>query len=366
MLGAVILTAPICQTESRLLTSRIFRRDRILCPRSYLGSSYYSPSASAALTQVVQGLSAISFGAVPNPSEYGSSVTLTATVAPSTATGSVQFLKGATLLGSASIVSGQAQMSLSTLPVGSNPIIAVYSGDANYLSSTSTPVTQIVYKTGTSVALASSVNPSASGQSVTFTAIVSPNWVSGTVQFLDGATVLGTVTTTSGVAALSLSSLSAGTHSITAVYSGDANIATSTSAVLTQTVNKAASTVSLGSSLNPSPFGQSVTFTAIVSPNWATGTVQFLDGSNALGTVTISAGSAALSLSNLSAGAHSITAVYGGDANDHSSASNAVVETVQKIATTTTFTGWGLVHYSVRAFSSQSRLHRRMPPEQSA
>ena len=87
--------------------------------------------------------------------------------------------------------------------------------------------------------LTSSTNPSASGQSVTFTATVAPNsgTPTGTVAFLDGTTQLGTGALSSGTATFSTTSLSVGSHSITAVYSGDGNFASSTSAVLTQTVD---------------------------------------------------------------------------------------------------------------------------------
>jgi len=75
---------------------------------------------------------------------------------------------------------------------------------------------------------------------VTFTATVSPNSATGTVQFLDGSTALGTVTISGGTAALSISTLSVGSHSIKAVYSGDSNYLTSTSTVLTESITGAA------------------------------------------------------------------------------------------------------------------------------
>ena len=60
----------------------------------------------------------------------------------------------------------------------------------------------------------------------------------GVVTFLDGSTVLGTKTLVgSGVASFSTSSLSVGSHAITASYGGDANSVASVSAVLTETVN---------------------------------------------------------------------------------------------------------------------------------
>lgn len=90
-------------------------------------------------------------------------------------------------------------------------------------------------------ALASSLNPSTAGQSVTFTATVigvaTPGTPTGTVTFKDGATTLSSVALSGGVAKFSTTTLSVATHSITAVYSGDPTFLTSTSAVLSQVVN---------------------------------------------------------------------------------------------------------------------------------
>jgi hypothetical protein len=96
------------------------------------------------------------------------------------------------------------------------------------------------------VALTSSLNPSNFGQSVTFTATVTGVSPTGTVTFKDGVTVLGTGTLNgSGQATFTTSSLSVGSHSITAVYSGDVNNAAATSAVLTQVVNIPADSIRL-------------------------------------------------------------------------------------------------------------------------
>ena len=112
----------------------------------------------------------------------------------------------------------------------------------------------------------------------------------GTVNFLDGTTTIGTGTLTAGVATFSTSSLTVGTHSITAVYAGDTNFTTSTSSAVSQVVNQASTTtLARPPSTNPSVFGQSVTFTATVaavSPGSGTptGTVNFLDGTTTIGT----------------------------------------------------------------------------------
>jgi uncharacterized repeat protein (TIGR03803 family) len=93
-------------------------------------------------------------------------------------------------------------------------------------------------KATTTTALTSSVNPSNSGESVTFTATVKPEFTvapTGSATFKDGSTSLGTVALSGGVAKYSTATLTAGTHSISAVYGGSTTFAGST-ATLTQTV----------------------------------------------------------------------------------------------------------------------------------
>src|SRR5262249_618158 len=142
-------------------------------------------------------------------------------------------------------------------------------------------------------ALASSVNPSVFGQSVTFTATVtsgSPGTPTGSVTFKDSGTTLGTgALNGSAMATFSTSTLTGGTHSITGVYGGDPTLAPNPSTPLTQTVTQAATSTAVTSSANPSVFGQSVTFTAnvvAVAPGagTATGSVTFKDGAATLGT----------------------------------------------------------------------------------
>jgi uncharacterized protein (TIGR03437 family) len=135
-----------------------------------------------------------------------------------------------------------------------------------------------------------------------------------------------------GTAALVLSTLSAGTHFLTAVYSGDANDAPSTSATLTQVVTQAATTTTLGSAANPTASGQSVTLTASVSPSAATGGLTFMDGPSTLGSATLSGGTATLTISNLSIGTHTLTAVYSGDNNFTTSTSATLTKTVNGIS----------------------------------
>jgi len=120
----------------------------------------------------------------------------------------------------------------------------------------------------TSTTLISSINPSTYGQNVTFTATVSPLPTGGTVQFYDGASALGipvAVNTSTGEATYSSTKLGAGTHGITAAYSGHWLHGASTSALLTQVVDKAQLTVKALNVLrapntpNPDPFPYLIT-----------------------------------------------------------------------------------------------------------
>ena len=231
-----------------------------------------------------------------------------------------------------------AAFSTTTLSAAAHSITAVYSGDANDLGSSSAVLTETVNLVATTTLLMSSANPSMFAQSITLTATVSPAAATGTVTFKDGANTLGTGALAGGTATFSTAALAMAAHSITAVYGGDSNDATSTSAVLTQTVNQATSTTTLMSSLNPSVFAQNVTFTATVSPAAATGTVTFKDGANTLGMGAANGGTATLSTAGLTAGQHSITAAYGGDANNAASVSAALNQQVNKASTTTTLT----------------------------
>ena len=193
----------------------------------------------------------------------------------------------------------------------------------------------MVNKATSTVTLASLPNPSTFGASVTFTATVTAG-ATGTVTFEDNGTAIsGAVPISGTTATFTTSTLSVGTHPITASYGGDTNYNSAASTAVSQVVNKAASTVTLASSPNPSTFGASVTFTATVTAG-ATGTVTFEDGATSLGTGTIASGVATLTVSTLAVGTHPITASYGGDTSYNPAVSTAVSQVVNKAAATVT------------------------------
>jgi hypothetical protein len=188
----------------------------------------------------------------------------------------------------------------------------------------------------TSVALAASTGTSVFGQPVTLTATVkaTSGIATGSVLFFDGSTFLGEVALDPNGQARLLVELAPGTHSLKAVFKGIAPFGNSTSATVSETVNKAATTTSL--SVNTRTFGimNFVGLTATIAPvapgsGSPTGTVTFMEGSTVLGTATVSGGQASLVLENtLPPGQHTVTAIYSGDGDFLGSTSPAVTFTV--------------------------------------
>jgi len=173
----------------------------------------------------------------------------------------------------------------------------------------------------TSTSLNSSLNPSAYGQKVSWTATVTSFGSvtpTGKVKFTWGNFSIGSATLdSSGLATLSKSNLNADTFPLTAVYVGDTANLGSTSTVLNQVVRQTTSKAMLTSSPNPSTQGQSVTFTATISSPTVlpTGPVTFTAGTTVLGTAQLSGGKARLTISSLPTGSTKVTATYFGNSN---------------------------------------------------
>jgi hypothetical protein len=260
-------------------------------------------------------------------SPYGQSVQFPASVAPNTATDTIQFFDGTTVLGTATISGGAASLSTWSLTAGSHSITAVYSGDNSDTGSTSAVLTQNVAKATITLTLTVTPSPAFLTQTVTLRAIGASSAATGTVQFLDGSTVIGTAARSNGAASMTTDGLSAGIHSLIAVYAGDANYNAATSAAFSEAV-QAPTTISLASNNATVIAGTSVQFTAVVSPNGATGSVQFKDGPNVIATVSLSSGSAVFSTSTLAIGTHQMTAYYSSDTTHIQSTSPVLTETV--------------------------------------
>jgi len=155
---------------------------------------------------------------------------------------------------------GSAPESSLILDSAGNLYGTTYNGGAGCAYPGCGTVFKLTPATATTTTLTSFPNPSAYGQAVTFTAVVTSSIGAPpdgeTVTFMKGTTILGTGTLSGGSAGSGTSTLSVGTSSITAVYGGDSNLGGSTSKPVKQVVSKATTTTTLVSSLNPSNVGQ--------------------------------------------------------------------------------------------------------------
>ncbi len=292
---------------------------------------------------------------------HGQSITLTATVSPSAATGSVSFYTGGTtLLGTVNLSSGTAAYTTSVLAGGTYAITAAYSGDNTYATSTSGQATVTVNPEAASISAAVSGTPTLG---TAFTVNVSVAGTSGvgapsgtvkvTPQGVSNSTT-GTATLNQGTAAntstaaVSLEIGQAGTFTLTtSCVSGDQSFSCSTPNSTQVTVAAATSTTALSYTPSPPTAGQPITLTATVTPSVSgtniiapTGSVTFYDGTTSLGTGTITASGTtytATATATLTPGkTHSLTAKYAGDANFGGSTSSAVSAAGGSIASVTT------------------------------
>jgi len=254
---------------------------------TYSGDAVYAASATTAQAVSIQNTPTVALTATPSTTTIGTPVALKATVTSSagTPTGTIYFMDGANTLGSAVLVSGSASYSAAALAVGSHSITARYSGDSNFVAVNSAAQTVTINLITPTVTLTATPTTAQIGIAIALGATVTGTGTSptGTVKFLDGTTVLNTftLTGTSGIASYSAASLAVGTHSITAVYSGDANFASVTSAAQTVTINAIPATVSIAANPSSLTIKSGATGTTVITVTPAggyTGTLTFSCG----------------------------------------------------------------------------------------
>lgn len=354
----------------------------------YSGDSTYAAANSGAVSVSVQLSSTYT---TATPSTYsptpGSNFSVTAVVTSTSAgdgaaapLGTVQFQIDGVNTGAAVTLTAGASSGATTTAnanatltaptgTGSHNLTAIYSGNANYSGSASSPVTIGVGLASTTTAVTPTTYAPTAGSSLSVTAVVTSTNAgsgaaapSGIVQFqVDGATVTtasltagtssGTTTTSSATATITVPTNS-GTHSINAIYSGDGTYTGSTSPAATITVSRAATTTAITANPASPAAGSDFTVTAVVTSAAAgagapspTGTVQFdIDGVSA-GSGVLAAGISSGASTNSSAtatliapptvGPHTINAIYPGDNTYATSTSPTFALAVAKGATTT-------------------------------
>ncbi len=235
-----------------------------------------------------------------------------------------------------------ATLSNVILDTGSYSITAVYSGDDNFVTSTSSAVSESVTAASTSVSM-SGATSGVFGQSLGVTATVAAvapggGTPTGSVSFYEGQTLLGTLTLVGGAATLS-QGYSIGTHDISATFNptGTDYSGSQSGGSQSVVVGEASTAVTL-SSTTSTVFGQSASLTATVaavSPGTGTptGAIQFVDGQTMIGQVNLTGGSATLAIASLAVGADTITASYVSDGNYSASTTASSVTQVVSLAT---------------------------------
>ncbi|HEY3627562.1 MAG TPA: Ig-like domain repeat protein, partial [Terracidiphilus sp.] len=302
----------------------------------------------------------ITFAASVSSMTGGATPTGTITFSDSTPGGIITIGGSAVTLdanGKASVTVPSGATGQNGLPVGGNNVTAQYSGDSTYASSASVPpfvVTIAKSQTTPTISAPAAVAAGASfTATVTLTAGTPPPGTlppSGSVTMaVDGvATASAPLSTTGGVTTAPFTLTAPATsasHNLQATYPGDANYSSSV-ATVAFSISKAATVTTLTATPGTLTPGTTETLTASVAPLNAgtttfsiTGTVAFYDGTVLLGTAPLTANSATLGgLSLSTAAAHSLTAVYSGDASWAQSTSSAVVLVPLLLADSVTLT----------------------------
>jgi hypothetical protein len=272
--GTAILSTPKIPVGAQGITA-VYRGD------ADLGSSTSAP----VLVDVFQSPSLTLVEASADGITPGSPVTLAAFLRlfpfignnANMPTGTVTFYDGLTELGTVTVNDTTLTLTTSALTaLGPHSITAVYSGDTNFLGSTSLPKTISVVSTTSMTELQVSPASPTFGDTIQLKATVTPSAGSGTptptgtVTFYNGDDPLDNpVELTNGVAfATFTTAIPGGTSSLTAVYSGDSSYATCTSAPVPLSVGRLATTTAISASTSSAPFGDAVVITAVITtPN---------------------------------------------------------------------------------------------------
>ncbi len=307
-------------------------------------------STPAVVAQVAQIATLTTVTADANPLSAGATLHLTATVAlaqgaaaDGALTGQVTFTGNGTALNTPISIdaSGHATLAVSSMAIGTHAIVATYNGAANYATSSSSALSEQVQQTATAVALTGSATSVLAGKPVSFTASVtsSTGVPTGSMTFSDGAAVLGTVNLSGqNAATLTISSLTVGSHSITAAYNGDANYSGASSSAVAETVSLAQPMVTLSGPSNAVEVGTAVVLTGSVTGPGVTptGTLTLLDIGTIVGTQAVAAsGRFTFSTSSLPLGTRSLSVAYSGDSGN-AAVSSATIAVIIQLAPTAT------------------------------
>jgi hypothetical protein len=201
---------------------------------AYLGDPHHAPATSAAVAhQVALAPVTVTLVADANPVVHGAAVTFTATLTPAAATGAVVFVDSLNDFAQATVSGGVANVTTSSLAGGAHTqIVAYYVGDGCRSDAQSAPWTELVYRAPSAVTLTSDMNPAVAGLGPTLRAHLTPDEVTGSVEFFNGATSLGSAPIAGNPVAFACPPLPVGVAHLTVTCSGDGSFEPSSSAPL--------------------------------------------------------------------------------------------------------------------------------------
>ena len=334
---------------------------------TYAGDDRYAPSTATEIPVIVSPAATTTALAVADSSiSFGVPVELTATVSRtngSAPAGTVTFYAGATALQTITLAAGTGSSSVASytpaaasLPVGSNSLTARFTPSAGFIASTSAVAEVTVGKSAATVEVTSDAPSAPFGTPVLLTATVgaagdSVGVPDGSVEFFDGPTSLGTAVLSAGVATLTQTLGSRGSHSITARYLGSASFTARTSEPYLQSVAAEGVVTRLTVSPGSTRYGAALTFDVDVTGASngipGVGSVVVREGSTVVATIPLGAGAGSRTIPSPSAGTHSYRATFVPSSADFEGGmSDVVSHTVGAADSTTTL-----------AFSAPSSVH---------
>ena len=366
--AALLQSAPVSNASASISGTTFSGKTAHSFSAVYSGDATFKPSTAPAVPTPANTTTATTTTTVTASASTvaaGGSVTLNATVTPSSVvnsaepTGTVTFSSAQGILCSGAVSSNAASCSATLTTTGLQSINATYNGDTNYTGSTSTiAATVTVGATTATGALTAAATPSTTtyGGTVTLTSTLIPTPAvtggpAGSVTFALTGTASSMTTAalvaggTSATATAPIATPVPGTYVVTATCTSTNVTCTGLSATASLTVTKGATSTTLtASTLNPQ-VGQTTTFTATVAPtitpNGAailpTGTVTFfVNGTQTVETLTNGVATFATVLTATTG--NYVTAVYSGDTNWLGSTSSQLLVTIAPIPTTGSLT----------------------------
>jgi Bacterial Ig-like domain (group 3)/FG-GAP-like repeat len=334
---------------------------------NYPGDTNYTGSTSNTVPLVAKPIATtLTLAGAPGSSKWTDQVTFTATLSPYSAQNhttdgeTIKFYDGNTFVNSTNLTLGKATLNISTLAVGIHNLKAVFAGDTNFATSTSSILKYTVGRAAsTTVLTAASTVPKVGVADLLTATVTGFSAPRGNVTFTaDGNTLCTAALGANGKATCSWIPWSTSVSHLVATYEGDNNYAASTGKLnLTASYTFNSKVVLTFSSTHltfPGATNLKVCITRSTSAT-PTGTVQILDGNTVLQTLSLGGDGCAYWYINpgLSAGTHHIRALYSGGSGNPGGYSAITDVVVDKVASQ-----WGIACWNSNfSYSTNQDFH---------